>query len=443
MVYCDYRTLLMVYTLLSVGVVILGGALYLTYAYYMQQLTGIGADPAVAPDIAYQLLNQLTVVAIVAAVLFVLLVFSIISTRTFARRMAYRISKDLSFTRDQFRRFYELSPVPYLLIRPNGDIIRPNKASVRMFSLTDEELLQTNIFDLISVPDNNEKKAFYKESVARGVPIEQKEVQVKDKKGALRWALLSIENLEQHDKNRQGLVTLVDIHEQKELERIKTEFLSLASHQLRAPLANLKWYIDFLLTRRAPQLSEEIQGYLLKMFHRNEDMIDLVNTLLNLSRIEMGRVQVERSDTDVTQLVRGIIEELEPAARDKAITLHTELIEGLVFNTDGKLVRIILQNLLTSALRYTPEGGSVFVRVQNTSHGVVVEVQDTGVGIPPEEQPRIFQKLYRASNAKQIEVNGNGIGLYMCKALAEALGGGIVFESKLGKGTTFTVDLPA
>ncbi len=99
--------------------------------------------------------------------------------------------------------------------------------------------------------------------------------------------------------------------------------------------------------------------------------------------------------------------------------------------------------MLTNALRYTPEGGSVFVRVQNTSHGVVVEVQDTGVGIPPEEQPRIFQKLYRASNAKQIEVNGNGIGLYMCKALAEALGGGIVFESKLGKGTTFTVDLPA
>ena len=443
MVYYLYSTLHMKYVLIFVSLAVLGGGLFFTYIQYTQQLTGIGADSSMAPDIALRLLDQLMIISIVATVLLALLIFSIASTRAFARRMAYRISKDLSFTRDQFRRFYELSPVPYLLIRPNGDIIRPNKASVRMFGLTEEELLQTNIFNLIALPENKEKMAFYKESVSRGVPIEQKEVQIQDKKGALRWALLSIENLEQHNTNRQGLVTLVDIHEQKELERIKTEFLSLASHQLRAPLANLKWYIDFLLTRRTTQLTEEIQGYLLKMFHRNEDMIDLVNTLLNLSRIEMGRVQVERSDTEVTQLVRGIIEELEPAARDKAITLHTELIEGLVFNTDGKLVRIILQNLLTNALRYTPEGGRVFVRVQSTSHGVVFEVEDTGVGIPPEEQPRIFQKLYRASNAKQIEVNGNGIGLYMCKALAEALGGGISFQSKLGKGTIFTVDLPA
>jgi PAS domain S-box-containing protein len=433
----------MKYVLIFVGLAVLGGGLFFVHIHYTQQLTGIGADPALASEIALQLLDQLIIVAIVATALLSLLVFSIASTRSFARRMAYRISKDLSFTRDQFRRFYELSPVPYLLIRPNGDIIRPNKASVRMFGLTEEELLQTNIFNLIALPENKEKMAFYKESVSRGVPIEQKEVQIQDKKGALRWALLSIENLEQHNANRQGLVTLVDIHEQKELERIKTEFLSLASHQLRAPLANLKWYIDFLLTRRTTQLTDEIQGYLLKMFHRNEDMIDLVNTLLNLSRIEMGRVQVERSDTDVTQIVRGIMEELEPAARDKAITLQTELIEGLMFNTDAKLVRIILQNLLTNALRYTPEGGKVFVRVQNTSHGVVFEVEDTGVGIPPEEQPRIFQKLYRASNAKQIEVNGNGIGLYMCKALAEALGGGISFQSKLGRGTVFTVDLPA
>jgi two-component system phosphate regulon sensor histidine kinase PhoR len=282
----------------------------------------------------------------------------------------------------------------------------------------------------------------YREQVQRGVPIEQKEVQVRNANGALRWALISIEDLtEPGSQDHSMLATLVDIHEQKELERIKTEFLSLASHQLRAPLANLKWYIDFLLKRRAQQLSAELAEYLHKMYRRNEDMIDLVNTLLNLSRIEMGRIKVEKQQTDVSALARSVIEELETVAADKQITLSTTFEGPEQFETDGRLVRIILQNLLTNALRYTPAGGKVELRTAGGAQSMTISVSDTGVGIPPEEQDKIFAKMYRASNAQAMEANGNGIGLYMCKALAEGMGGSIAFTSALNKGTTFTVTL--
>jgi len=246
-------------------------------------------------------------------------------------------------------------------------------------------------------------------------------------------------------RNPQGdfyaLLTLVDIHEQKELDRIKTEFLSLASHQLRAPLANLKWYMDFLLVRRASALNEEITDYLKKMYRRNEDMIDLVNTLLNMSRIEMGRVTVQKESTNVSSLAKSVVEEMGPQAKEKQIQLSADIPEDIVIHTDGRLLRIIMQNLLSNGVRYTPQGGQVTIQIERGSKKLSIHVRDTGIGIPPEEQGRIFQKMYRAANAKEMEANGNGIGLYMCKALAESMGGNITFTTSLGQGTTFTVEL--
>jgi two-component system sensor histidine kinase ResE len=313
---------------------------------------------------------------------------------------------------------------------------------LRFFGEVEEELRNSNIFDYLTHPEKPEKVNRYRERIKRHIAVEQREVQVEKKNGEVRWALLSIENLEEGAEGQTRLVTLVDIHEQKELDRMKTEFLSLASHQLRAPLSNLKWYIDFLLKRRSKELSEEIQGYLQKMYRRNQDMIELVNTLLNLSRIEMGRLQVQKEVTDIGGLVDSVVEELEPEAADKDLKLETSLTGDLNFDTDARLVRIIVQNLLSNALRYTPGGGSVYVRAQASATLLHIEVEDTGVGIPPEEQSRIFSKLYRATNAKEVEANGNGIGLYMCKSLAEGLGGTISFTSKLNEGTRFVVELP-
>lgn len=416
--------------------------IFFAYSYFDSKSFLISTDAEYAKESAKQLLELFLIVSIAASLFLSLLIYSVLSTQKNARKMAYSITKDLSFSKEQFRRFYELSPVPYLLISSEGNISRPNKASLRFFGRTEENLINKNIFTFLSDPEHPEKIQRYKDFTERRMAVEQKEVQVMLDSKELRWALLSIEDITSPgSREHNGLVTLVDIHEQKELDRMKTEFLSLASHQLRSPLSNLKWYIDFLLNRRKDQMSEEVQGYLHKMFRRNEEMIELVNTLLNLSRIEMGRVKVEKESTDVASIVKSVIEELEPTAQEKKIVIETTYGGELQMDTDPRLVRIIFQNLLTNSLRYTKESGKVYVRLTATASTVRLEVEDTGIGIPPSEQGSIFKKLYRATNAKEVEVNGNGIGLYMCKELAEGLGGTINFVSKYGEGTTFIVEL--
>jgi len=429
--------------LAAVSIFGLGG--FLVYQYYASRYLIVRHDPTYASTYASELLTLALVAAFTALAFCTLFIYTALATRATARRMAFALSKDLALSREEFRRFYEMSPVPYLLITKGGKIKRPNKASLRLFGLDEEHLMGQDFFSFLSIPEQEGKKAMLKEMAARSVAIDQKEVLVTHANGAQRWALLSIEELLSGHAWMQehvGLATLVDIHEQKELERIKTEFLSLASHQLRSPLANMKWYIDFLLEHRTASLVPETIEYLRRMYRRNEDMIDIVNTLLNLSRVEMGRIKVEKNATDLTALATSVLEELATAAQDKQITLTPSLqAEGTV-ETDAKLLRIVLQNLLTNAVRYTPNGGSVFITLTRSRREVRIEVRDTGIGIPPEEQGRIFSKLYRASNAKNMEANGNGIGLYMCKALVEGMQGTISFESVAGSGTTFVVTLP-
>ncbi len=423
------------------ALVVLVAGVSVVNTYFMAQIAQVANDPAYAVLVDTQLLHYLLVVGVVAVFLLALLIYALLTTRTAARRIAYQMSKDISITKEQFRHFYELSPVPYFLVDHAGLIQRPNKAALRFLGLAEDQLLGKDLFSFLEIPDHNDKLALYRERVAHKVPIEKKEVQVVRPGGEHRWALLSVEDLQSSGAGHVAMVTLVDIHDQKELERIKTEFLSLASHQLRAPLSNLKWYIDFLLSRRAELLNDEVRSYLGKMYQRNEDMIDLVNTLLNLSRVEMGRIKVEKIATDVNTLVGSVVDELTPAAREKELAVQTELGTAPTFETDSRLLRIILQNLLSNAIRYTPKGGSVQVRVTNSGTKLALSVTDTGLGIPPEEQDKIFSKMYRATNARQVEVNGNGIGLYMCKALAESMGGTLTFTSELGHGTTFTLTL--
>lgn len=425
-----------------VSFLVLGSSVWYIDRYFSSLQVLAAYDPSYAALVLDHELTVLLVVSVIASFLFSLLLYLIFTIRIQARQMAFTMSRDISFSKEQFRRFYELSPVPYLLIDDARTIRRPNKASLRFLGLTEEEIIGKTLFSFLSLPERAEGIELLEERVSRKIAIEQKEVLVSRANGEVRWALLSIEDLSVPGSSEHAsLVTLVDIHEQKELERIKTEFLSLASHQLRAPLANLKWYIDFLLTRRKDKIDADIEGYLRKMYRRNEDMIDLVNTLLNLSRIEMGRIKVERETVDVCTLAHGVVEELEPAAREKEIHITLEAPDALLYETDGKLVRIILQNLLSNAIRYTNTGGAVRLHIEKKGGTAHIEVEDTGIGIPPEEQAKVFSKLYRASNAQAMEVNGNGIGLYMCKALAEGLGGTITFTSTLGKGTTFAVEL--
>lgn len=234
-----------------------------------------------------------------------------------------------------------------------------------------------------------------------------------------------------------------DISKEKAVDRAKTEFVSLASHQLKTPLSAIGWYTEMLLNGDAGPISDEQRGYLSEIEHGNKRMVELVNALLNVSRLELGTFTVQPEPINLVEMSRNVLLEMKPKVTANNLTIEERYDESVpVVPADPILMRIIFQNLLSNAVKYTGNGGKVAVSVERVDGSIAISVADTGCGIPKDVQPKIFSKLFRAENAKAIDSDGTGLGLYIIKSIMEQVGGSVRFSSEEGKGTTFTVTLP-
>lgn len=232
----------------------------------------------------------------------------------------------------------------------------------------------------------------------------------------------------------------------KELDRQKTEFVSIASHQLRSPLTAIKGYSSLLLEGSYGKLSKAAAESIKKIFDSSKYMAISIEDFLNVSRIELGTVKYDMKDFSFATLGEEIVGELLPAAdeRNLKLTFKDESNGLAVIRGDyGKLRQVVL-NLVDNAMKYTKEGGiTVTISADQTKHVAQLAVADTGVGIPTDVMPKLFGKFVRAKNANEVNVMGTGLGLYVAKQFVEAHHGRIWAESLgQGKGSTFKVELP-
>lgn len=324
-----------------------------------------------------------------------------------------------------------------LVLNSEGVIELANPRTEHLFRVPQKDLVGKSLKEIKTFPG---MKDFAKLLLQGEDRIFRREVEIAEK------TLVEITStpLEQGNEKPGLLVTVHNITREQEIERLKTEFVSLAAHQLRTPLSAIKWSTKMLLDGDEGPLSQEQQELLQKSFESTDRMIRLINDLLNVTKIEEGRYLYQPTLQQVADIAQRMVESYQDTAKQKKIQLELKAPDvkpPRVF-VDAEKIQLAMQNLLENALYYTPQGGKVTVAVSYDRKEVQISFSDTGIGIPQKQQSRVFEKFFRARNARKVDTEGSGLGLYLVNNIIKAHGGKVEFESKERVGSTFTFSIP-
>ncbi len=241
-----------------------------------------------------------------------------------------------------------------------------------------------------------------------------------------------------------GSVTLLhDVAQLSAIDKIKSNFLSMVSHQLKSPLSSTLLQTSILLDGIVGEISEKQRDLLQKVRTKIKGMVALIHDILDVCYIEEGGYLKQIEHLDLTEILQRTVELMQPQSQDKNIALHVKIEDHLPLIIGNKSsVEAMFINLISNAIKYTPSGGQVNVGMSENAQNVQIEVSDTGIGVEDEDFPRIFDKFYRVRSEITKNISGTGLGLSIVKSVVDAHRGAINVESKIGKGTTFTVLLP-
>lgn len=229
---------------------------------------------------------------------------------------------------------------------------------------------------------------------------------------------------------------------ERDVEFAKDELLSLASHQLRTPATGVKQYLGMVLQGFVGDITKKQREYLERAYASNDRQLHIINDILHLAKIDAGRIILAKREFDLAEMIREVVDEQHDEASKTNITLIQQLPAKAPIIGDSHMLRMVVENLITNAVKYTPENGQVDIHLIRRANRWVITVKDTGVGIAKGDFPKLFQQFSRINNPRSDYVTGTGVGLYLAHHLTILHGGTISVSSSIGKGSTFTVRLP-
>ena len=358
-------------------------------------------------------------------------------------RTEQQIAEDITIASEELHtQLYQNSPVPYMLLNDFGIVTSANLAAGRLYGMAHTLLHRKNIFETFSSEEPEHISVLF-EKFRTGISVSDETIKIVRGDEEEAWVLLSLFQFTNAYGAKIGLLTLVDITKQKQIENAKAEFVSLASHQLRTPIAGIKWSAELLQLDPDKNLNEKQRRYVERMLDGVNRMAVLVDDFLRVSRFELGTFQPEYREINIAAIVEDVKKEQAEKIQQKSITVKTFKDESVIdLVADENLVRMILSNLFSNAVKYTKVGGTIHIGYQKVDDSVCFAIADNGMGIPAKDQDRIFTKLYRASNAARNIPDGTGLGLYIVKEAVKVLKGKVTFSSIENTSTTFEVLLP-
>jgi len=323
-----------------------------------------------------------------------------------------------------------------LIILENNLVVLANPAAKKFFQVADDEILEKPV----SQPNSHQSLMALFEMLNREkLPFFRKKLSVED---ILR---LEVSVILFGSGNKNTIIILHDITRESFVERMKTEFVTIAAHQLRTPLSAVKWILRMFLDGDMGEITETQSQFLQKTYESNERMIALVNDLLNVAKIEEGRFLQKMQEYDMADIIIEAVGVLKEMAEKKGLVFNYSLPSKKMPKVllDKEKVVLALQNMIENAVSYTKSGRvDVLTDYFPLKNEFVVQVKDTGIGIPKNQKDRIFSRFFRGLVATETETDGTGLGLFIAKNIIEAHGGRIWFDSEEGKGSTFYFSLP-
>jgi PAS domain S-box-containing protein len=337
---------------------------------------------------------------------------------------------------EEFNSLFESSPVAYITIDSNGKIVDFNPAAINLLGATADTMYNQVFFSLVH-PDFD--ISLVQGKVRSGMTVNDEEVLLRSFEGDDIWVSLSI-----HARNpEQRIIAMVDITEQKAVDTAKSEFVALATHQLRTPIAAIRWNVELLRKNMNDSITPDQDRYMVKVERNVHRMVHLINDFLSVSKLEMGTFASSQEAVNLTSFFDSILDEFNEKITQKTLKVdRRDNPPQVQIMTDSRLFHIIVSNLVSNAVKYLNPNGILTLTYDLAGTNLRIVVGDNGIGIPEEEIDRLFTKFFRATNAQTHQTQGTGLGLYVVKQSVEQLGGSIEVTSRENEGAEFVINLP-